>query len=200
MKLERGKFVEREKLVGFLVIGDGSRDEKVMRALFEVFDHAKIVLMPQSRPALGLEGSVKTTAQLVGRFGRDVLVVIDREHFDEEDFGKYIEEYFEDREVKVDANDFKHVWARRGAMRANFYVAVMGYEKGLEENLATLIHEVYGVRVEPTKEAVWGFLKKKKLHVADLIKKAEEPKLARAFPKRLIELLRKWSEHHLARI
>jgi len=193
MRLVRGLLITDAELAGFLVIGDGHHDEVVMRALLEKFDHGRAVLMPQDRPSLGLEGSVRAAAELIGRFGRDVLVVIDRERFDDGRFNRHVREYFMDRKVKVDADDFKHVWARRGSRWGNLYVAIMGREKALEENLAILIREVFRTDVEPTKEGVRDFLRRRGLHVADLIRRAGRAKLRTAFPRHLIRLLEEWS-------
>ena len=193
MRLVRGQLTTDAELAGFLVVGDGRHDEKVMRALLEKFDHRRTVSMPQDSFSLGLEGSVRAAAELIGRFGRDVLVVIDRERFDDERFNRHVREYFMDHEVRLDADDFKHVWARRGSRQGNLYVAIMGREKALEENLAVLIREVFGADVEPTKEGVWGFLRRRGLHVADLIMRAGRARLGRAFPRHLIRLLEDWS-------
>ena len=38
MRLARGERVEPERLIGFLVVGNGSHDEKLMRALLSLYD------------------------------------------------------------------------------------------------------------------------------------------------------------------
>ena len=67
MRLVRGERVEPGKLAGFLVRGEGPHDEKAVEALPGLFDHGKVVLAPQDRPALGLEGSLALAAEHVGR-------------------------------------------------------------------------------------------------------------------------------------
>ena len=192
MRLLRGQPAGDADIVGFLVIGDGSRDETVLRSLLEKFDGERAVLMPQDRPALGLEGSLDLAAYLIGRFGKDMLIVIDREHFDGRLFRRLLSERFSEYRMRRRAGGFRHLEVRRGTRSANLYVAIMGREKALEENLAVLIREILGEKVEGTKEAVWGFLEKHKLRVDELIERAGEGRLKTAFPAAFIELLKRW--------
>ena len=78
-----------------------------------------------------------------------MLVMIDRERFDDGRFNRHVREYFTEHEVRL-------------------------------------------ADVEPTKEGVWGFLRRR-LHVADLIRRAGRARLRRAFPEHLIRLLEDWS-------
>ena len=194
MRLERGLRVEEATLIGFLVIGDGSRDEAIMRALLHRFNGEKALLMPQDRPSLGLEGSIRMASELIRRFGRDVLIVIDRERFSGRLLYGLLRTYFDEYEVKRKSGGFRSIWVKKAGKSANLYLVIMGWKKAIEENIAVLIREVLGANVKPTKEAVWAFLRAEaKLHVSDLIGRAGVEKLERAFGKALIRLLKEWS-------
>lgn len=193
MRLIRGQALRGADVVGFLVIGDGSMDERILKALLRKFNDEKIVLMPQARPALGLDGSLDQAAYLIGRFGMDVLIVIDKEHFDDERFERLLGERFSEREEKERAGSLRHLWVRRGQRSASLFVAVMGHERRIEENLAILIRELLGEEIEGTKGAVWGFLKRLGLHVSELVRRASEEQLKVAFSTAFIEFLKRWS-------
>jgi len=191
MRLVRGERVELGELVGFLVLGDGAHDEKVVEALLERFDHRKAVLAPQDKPALGLEWSLELAAYLVGRFGVDVLVVIDGDRFDRKLFSRLVEQYFSYREVEERGERFIGLRVARGGFSARLYVAVMGV-RSIEEVEAALIHALYGEDVEPEKSAIRIFLRERGKKIYDLIREAGEDELRRAFSSELIELLKRW--------
>jgi len=193
MRLVRGEIaLEPEKHIGFIVIGDGSRDEKIMKALLRRFDDEKVVLMLQDRPSLKLEGSVAHASYLVGRYGKDVLIVIDREHFDGRYFKRLLSAYFSGHEVKRRSGGFRHIEVEKGPRKANLYVAIMGVKKAIEEVEATLVREVYGEEVEPSDEAIRRFLREHDVKIYDLIERAGEEKLKKAFPPTFIDFLKKW--------
>ena len=194
MKLVRGEIApEPEKHIGFIVIGDGSRDEKIMRALLARFNDEKAILMLQDRPSLKLEGSIAHASYLVSHYGKDVLIVIDREHFDEGLLKRLLNMYFSEHKIKRRSGGFRHIEVKKGAREASLYIAIMGAEKAIEEVEVALIREIYGATVEPSDEAIIRFLKERGLKIYDLIEKAGEDKLMRAFPSAFINFLKRWA-------
>jgi len=195
MNIIRGKPVPKLGIyLGFIVIGNGIHDEKVMRTLFKRFDDKAAVLMPQARPALGLEGSIDLAAELIGRFGKDVLIVIDKEAFDESRFKSILEYKFSICSIQKRDTSFWCARVVRGVREANLYVAIMGIEKGIEEVEAILIRERYGEDIEPTKNAIRTFLRRHDTKIYDVIEELGEESIRRAFPRAFIDFLKKWSK------
>ena len=195
--------MEEGQLTAFLVIGDGHHDESVLEALlkrFELRGHEKAVLMPQDRPALGLAGSLDLAAYLIRRFGKDVLVVIDREHFGR-NFYRLLEEALRKHQLgqytirRRRTRGFREVEVRRDEEIVKLYVVVMGFERHVEEAEAVLIREFFGVEVEPEKDSIRSFLKEKGVSIRDLIMRAGETKLKKAFPPAFVNLLKKWGQN-----
>jgi len=200
LRLVRGQRLEEGQLTAFLVIGDGHHDESVLEALlkrFESREQKKALLMPQDRPALGLAGSLDLAAYLIRRFGKDVLVVIDREHFSR-NFYQLLGEVLRKHQLgqytirRRRTRGFREVEVRRDEEIVKLYVAVMGFERRVEEAEAVLIREFFGVEVEPEKGVIRSFLKEKGMSVEDLIMRAGEAKLKKAFPSAFVNLLKKW--------
>ena len=203
MRLVRGQRLEEGQLLAFLVIGDGHHDESVLEALlkrFESREQEKALLMPQDRPALGLAGSLDLAAYLIRRFGKDVLVVIDREHFGR-GFYRLLEEALRRHQLgqytigRRRTRGFREVEVRRDEEVVKLYVVVMGFERHVEEAEAVLIREFFGVEVEPEKGVIRSFLKEKGMSVEDLIMRAGEAKLKKAFPPAFVNLLKKWGQN-----
>ena len=71
----------------------------------------------------------------------------------------------------------------------------MGFKKCMEEAEAVLIKELFGVEVEPEKGVIRSFLKEKGMSVEDLIMRAGEAKLKKAFPPAFVNLLKKWGQN-----
>ena len=203
MRLVRGQRLEEGQLTAFLVIGDGHHDERVLEALlkrFELRGHEKAVLMPQDRPALGLAGSLDLAAYLIRRFGRDVLVVIDREHFGR-NFYRLLEEALRRHQLgqytirRRRTRGFREIEILKGDKIVRLYVAMMGFKKCMEEAEAVLIKELFGVEVESEKDSIRSFLKEKGVSIGDLIMRAGETKLKKAFPPAFVNLLKKWGQN-----
>ena len=203
MRLIRGQRLEEGQLTAFLVIGDGHHDESVLEALlkrFESREQEKALLMPQDRPALGLAGSLDLAAYLIRRFGKDVLVVIDREHFGR-NFYRLLEEALRKHQLgqytirRRRTRGFREVEVRRDEEIVKLYVVVMGFERHVEEAEAVLIREFFGVEVEPEKDSIRSFLKEKGVSIEDLIMRAGETKLKKAFPPAFVNLLKKWGQN-----
>jgi len=175
-----------------MVVGDGGHDEKVMKALFKRFDDEKFVLMPQDRPSLKLVGSVDLAAELIGRFGKDVLIVIDKEFFDEARFESLLKQRFSNYEVTRRDDGFWLVKVTRGPRTANLCVAVMGTRKDIWEVEAAIIREFYGEEVAPTEEEIKRFLRERGVKIYDLIERLKDESLDRVFPQQFIDFLKRW--------
>lgn len=204
MMLIRGQKLDAGQLVAFLVVANGSRDEKVMRALLERFEpcekragQEKALLMPQDRPALGAAGSLELAAFLIRRFGKDVLLVMDREHFGRGFYG-LLGEILKKNQLgryairRRRTRGFREIEVLRDDKPVKLYVVLMGFEKCREEAEAALIREVYGVEVKPEEGAIRAFLESEGTDIYELIMKAGEDKLRKAFPPALIDLLKSW--------
>jgi hypothetical protein len=59
---------------------------------------------------------------------------------------------------------------------------VSGFKKNIEENVAKLIEKCYGENVEPSKEAIKEWLRRRNQTERDLIDKASKEVLEESFP------------------
>jgi len=147
------RFTEAGARFESIVLRKELPDGKVVEALLEHFNGEEVVLAPQDRQALGLEGSLALATGLIGRFGRDVLVVIDGDKFDEERFSRLLRAYFSSSEVEVEGKGYKRLRASREPEEARLCIAVMG-ARSIEEVEASLISELYGESAEPGEASI----------------------------------------------
>ena len=71
-----------------------------------------------------------------------------------------------------------YVKIRRGSFEGNLYIAIQGWRKCIEENLAYLIKLTYNEEIEPNKRGVREFRRKKGISFKDMI---ENSSLEKAF-------------------
>ncbi len=76
-------------------------------------------------------------------------------------------------------------WAigvHRGGRRGIIYLAVLGFEKGIEENLSKLIRLLYSEDVDPDKGALNKWLRSRELSDEDLVRRASRSQIEQSFP------------------
>jgi len=179
------------------IMGDGRRDVRILRRAAEKYDHSRIIRIPEAgypcrdqrecrrQYGKGLSGSIARLAALVSLITVDrFIILIDREHIGSiEDATKKLEEHgFKVIESEaVDEGCWKFS-IERGFKKATLYIAILGWIKSIEENLAQLIQLLYGEHVEKSKEAIDAWLKKRGLSDSDLVERASREQFENAFP------------------
>jgi len=183
--------ITKGKVYAVLILGDGVFDERVVNALSKRFDHRGILLSPRIRPRkTGLKGSIETIAFLVNRklVYNTILLVIDKEHIGSiNELADYLKEYgFSITGELIKLNDYSwKIMVSRGSFYGCIYVSIQGFRKCIEENIVELISLLYGVSVkaiEPTRASIKRFLKMKNTSLEEIIEKAGEEILFKAFP------------------
>ena len=196
MRLLRGEVKESEE-IPYVLFGDGARDERIFRAIAEKYDHNKDIKTPQLpigyphslRKTLGLKSLIEAVATYLNITKvRKYVSLIDREHTgtDQEFLIKLrkilLNMGFNIKKIKHLKEGAWKIELKKGAKQATLYIAIQGYRKSIEENLAKLIELKYGEELEPTKQAINKWLKKNRQRDIDLIKKASTHQLEETFP------------------
>jgi len=178
-------------------MGDGRRDVRILRRAAEKYDHSRIIRIPEAGYPCGdqrecrrlygkgLSGSIARLAALVSRITVDkFIILIDREHVESIEYAiRKLEEHGFNI-IESEAMD-EGCWKfsiERGFKRATLYVAILGWIKSIEENLAQLIQLLYGEHVEASKEAIDAWLKKRGMSDSDLVERASREQFEKVFP------------------
>ncbi|GAB6148049.1 hypothetical protein [Stetteria hydrogenophila] len=183
----------------YVVTGDGPRDYRILRAAAEKYFYNTLVkrpepnLFPREARGTGLAGLARRLAALARRTVVDrYLALIDREHLPR-DRGQ-VEELLRStlrregfRVEQVEALG-EGCWRLTLALdypegrRLRVYLAALGWERSIEENLAALIERLHGARVEGSKGAVNAWLKTHGVRDEDLVRRASRRILEESFP------------------
>ncbi|HIQ12985.1 MAG TPA: hypothetical protein EYH44_01150 [Thermoprotei archaeon] len=190
MKFYEGEVVSTDGIV--FLTGDGGREKRVIEALAEKYNHKKTIFRPTFIPhRTGLTGVVEQLATLTNLkiSVKSYLIVIDKEHVNnfsqvERKLGTY---GFEILEKKLEEGAWI-VKCRKGVKEIMLYLAVMGEEKCIEENLAKLIRLRFGEEVGPTKRELDKWLKSRGMNERSIIEGAGEDVLRKSLPN-LVTLL-----------
>ncbi|MCE4613579.1 MAG: hypothetical protein F7C07_07095 [Desulfurococcales archaeon] len=112
------------------------------------------------------------------------LVVIDRGHIHSiEQIKEQLAGHgIEALESVEHARDLWTLRVSRGPKEAHVTVAILGREKGIEENLAQIIRETHGETVKPTKQAVNKWLRTHRISDAKLVEMTPKRILEEALP------------------
>ena len=193
MRLVVGEVIDREKVVAVVIVGDGKYDvEYVLKPLAVRFNgHDKILLLPQIRlkefagkpiGGIGLRKAVEAASTVIGMFRKDIIIVVDLEHVQNEDIKQILKEFFEAGKFNIVEKVFE-ARVRRGPYEANLFIVCMGCSEKLsiECNEAILIRDVLNVNVKADKKAIRKVLKDHGFRLSDLIIKAEMRILNTAF-------------------
>jgi len=181
---------------------------RILREAAEKYDHSRIIRISEAgypcgdqsecrrRYGKGLSGSIARLASLVSRITVDkFIILIDREHIgSREDATRKLEEHGF-KVIESEAMD-KGCWKfsiERGFKRATLHIAILGWIKSIEENLALLIQLLYGKHVEASKKAIDAWLKKRGMSDSDLVESASREQFEKAFPQ-LARILREVSQ------
>jgi hypothetical protein len=83
--------------------------------------------------------------------------------------------------VKHSSKHCYHCYFKTGGKQARVYIAISGGTTNIEEDIACLITELFGEKLDPSKAEIRRFLKEKRLRIEDLIKQATKEQLKRCF-------------------
>jgi tRNA A37 threonylcarbamoyltransferase TsaD len=83
--------------------------------------------------------------------------------------------------VKHSSKHCYHCYFKTGGKQARVYMAISGGTTNIEEDIACLITELFGEKLDPSKAEIRRFLKEKGLRIEDLIKQATKEQLKRCF-------------------
>ncbi len=184
MKLIEGEVTKN--VAGFVIFGNGRRDKCIVRAFAKKFNGRKSLLIPTIPfQTQGVENSLRAIVWIVDNISRyffsgklKIILVIDREHIN--DFEKSLSNYFIYEKIKETTHLLKYRIERLGGKIAILYVAIMGKEKKIEENIATLIEEILKVCIRPEKNVISRFLRQKNEKIESIIMKATINQLRKA--------------------
>ena len=200
MKVERGGY-SGANVVAYVIIGDGARDERVFEAIAEKFNHSKVVSIPRLprgiKPLVGLpktyglkglDGCINAIITCIEYTKvRTYICIIDREHVGpDEEVPKKLQKVLTERgfEIKNIRQLGDGAWlvkARRVAIEITLYIAILGFERCIEENIAKLINCIYRESVEPDKKSVNEWLKSHGLDDRKLVQQASKQILKETF-------------------
>ena len=196
MRVVSGEHVE-VNVVAYAIIGDGARDERIFRAIAEKFNHTKVIRIPQVprgvRPSgpcglKGLAGCIEVIAACVDKTNvKTYICIIDREHIGPEDsVEKELRRVLTTRGFVIESREqlgFGAWLVRtvRSGKAVQLYIAILGYSKCIEENLAELIKLLYGQVIEPNKCSIKRWLDEHNLRDEDLVRRASKQALKEAF-------------------
>ena len=189
MKVVSGVLVREESNVVYVLLGNGSRDRRVLEAIASKLDHDIVMKEPTMPRNLGLDGVVRALRTCLERTRvRVYLLVLDIEHlkvYGERCVEEVIREAFSRYGLGIDVEKLSdYVYKLElalGHRRALAYLAINGLESnGLEENLAKLIEVRLGEKVSPDK--VYRVLRDLGKRDIDIVAEASMEELASAFP------------------
>ena len=173
-----------QNIAGFIVFGNGKHDkERITAPIAEKLNHHKTILAPQKTSALGLRKSIETAAELINRFAKDTIIIIDREHLKNQNIHNILKEYFPQIKIITQTNNLLQLQVTRGPKTAKLHIAIMGNHQTpkIEANIATLIKQTLNINIQPQKNTIKQTLRKHNLTIQDLIKTTNINKLEKAF-------------------
>jgi hypothetical protein len=181
------KLVEssRTRVQGYVIFGNGQRDERIFGAISSKFNDKISLSSPLLSHETGLSAAFKSIAKLAELVSSSFkyIIVIDREHMDESRLKSFASEHgFELQSLRKLGGFAYLLKVKRGGRVADIYIAVSGFKKNIEENVAKLIEKCYGENVEPSKEAIKEWLRRRNQTERDLIEKASKEVLEESFP------------------
>ncbi len=142
----------------FVVLGNGVREEKVLRYLAPKFNGSKYVLSytpsplstkPEKRTGISAIENLVRILVIGGFKVKQALFLVDREHVSSLDFmvNEIQRKYsFNVEKVKILRENVAGIFrlSRGGLVIEKFYVVIAGKTKSMEEELKSLIQEVHG--------------------------------------------------------
>lgn len=184
----------RRTVTGLIVFGDGRHDKRIMRALLHKFNGRTSVVVPTlPHHTQGGEACARAVIWLVNNLGKfplvkhRIIVVIDREHerllIDKLKKMLIVRERAQDNVIEMTVETV-------AGKSAELIVLLMGHRVKIEENIAILIKELYGVDVRPDKKEIRRALRRLGKREENLIEEANENQLRRAFG-RIIDILKR---------
>jgi len=178
----------------YALIGDGSRDRRVLRAAAEKYDHRKIIRVPD-RPCRGLmekgpAPAIRMLAYLLAETPVTAYIILmDREHVSKPgEIERMMRQHgFSLSESRDLGRGCWRLLVKRGGKSVAVYVVLLGHTKSIEKNLAQLIQLLYGEPVKGEKEDIKRWFKEngEKHRVEkdeNLVRKAPKKDFEKAFP------------------
>ncbi len=178
-------------LAAALILGDGPTDEALVEAVASHYNHSKALAIPEAPTReTGLTKALERAWYIIAKLGiTRILLVIDREHLPQNKSRL-------EREMRraglhatsIEAPHPRLLIARAETnpphtRRATILIAAMGEDPpSVEADIAKLIEETHGDKVEPTKKNIRKRLKSHGLTLKQLAEKATRQQLEQALP------------------
>ncbi len=189
MRVTKGLRINEKTII--LLLGDGVREERLVRAISEKYNHKKTLLIPTiGYGKVGLTGVIERLSllTLLTRVNR-YAIVIDKEHVEsiDEVMSKLKEYGFTINTIINLDKDLWEIKCTKGPKDITIIFMAVGLTaKGrIEENIAKLIRLFYGEEVNPDKVAINTWLRRHNLRDHELIRETLErskEKFRKAFP------------------
>ncbi len=176
-----------------MLTGDGRWEDRLVEGFCKKFNggyKGKNIISLRG-PIVGRITGIASLSQikiLIDKFGvRDFIWLCDKEHFGRIDGweNRIMDElkiYGINAVIGESDDEYAKFYLEFGGKRAVIWAALVGIEKKLEENLVKLIKMQYEKKIEPTKDALRNFLKKRGIDVETLIEESAMDNLRESFP------------------
>jgi hypothetical protein len=193
--------VSQAPKAGFVlvIVGDGPQEKnRVLPEIAKKFNGKEKQLFlptlsfPHTRtrenasPGTGVKASLSGLKVSMEKYGfTEAIIILDREHLVGINSQNYLEkaatEVGAELRVKHSSKHCYHCYFKTGGKQARVYIAISGGTTNIEEDIACLITELFGEKLDPSKAEIRRFLKEKRLRIEDLIKQATKEQLKRCF-------------------
>jgi hypothetical protein len=179
------------KTIVWVLTGNGPTEFKALKGTARKYDGGKKVLYFPRRPGYH-HGSglsvLKVIKIYVDKYKvKNFFFLVDREHIEMEakvddklkEFGIEVNNV---QKFSANEEEALYIEGTIGVHDFDLWVAVIGREKCIEEDIAHLIQTKFGEKVEPSKEGVKSALKKHSIDVEQLMARASIEKIKHSFP------------------
>lgn len=199
------KDINDESIIAVLT-GNGRTEVGILKHLAERHNGNGKVLFFPSLPIHSRRGSGISVLRAVKTYVdtykiRNTLFLVDREHFNEDDIAEKTDGTL--KSYGIDVQNIDQFQGKRecallirasvGNSEISIYMAVLGQEKCIEEDIAKLIELELGMKIEPNKVTIHRSLRDQGINKYTLVKNAQSSNLRKAFPalNLILELIKK---------
>jgi len=173
-----------------IIIGDGSTEFRILKALENKLDHSDVLLYSGRGVSIGLSAALDMLATLfsLDRRVTKYLLIIDKEHVKSvNDIEKGLRDRgFTVRDAKECFDDVCYVFiVERSGRRGVVAVSIQGRERSIEESIAELIKMRYNEDVGSDKKSLREWFKGKRLSVEKVMEQSGYKLVEKALAKAL---------------
>lgn len=196
--VDEAKNVDKRSLVAVLT-GDGKTELRILKVLAKIYNgNSRTLYYPNPPPTFRTKKGFSVLDAIkiyLSSYGVEkTLCLIDREYLRCENreiniqiirraFGEYgiSVQHIEELDASGEIALILHC-ELTGQRNLVSYLAVIGKQRHIEEDLAELIHLEFGVEIRSEKRAIHTFLKGHRLTIESFIEGANRANIAQAFP------------------